>query len=88
MFPGECLALGDDESVDADDPRIDAVFTQGSVVLGSDDGQSFWLLVTAGPCRGGIWMVSDVGAIPVPGAEAWGFAEWVAHWQSGNGWWA
>ncbi|MFF0294543.1 SMI1/KNR4 family protein [Kitasatospora sp. NPDC004614] len=93
-LPGEPFPLEaawpweDDENVDADDPRIDAVFTHGSVVLGSDDGQSFWLLVTAGPHRGEVWMVSDVGAIPVPGAEAWGFAEWVAHWQSGNDWWA
>jgi hypothetical protein len=77
----------DDETVDPDDPRIDAVFTRGSVVLGSEDGQSFWLLVTAGPRRGQVWMVAGVGAIPVPGTEAWGFAEWVRRWHSGDGWW-
>ncbi|MGW2874673.1 hypothetical protein [Kitasatospora sp. NPDC001225] len=56
------------------------------MVLGSEDGQSFWLLATAGPHRGEVWMVSDVGAISVPGAEAWGFAEWVEHWHSGDAW--
>ncbi|MGG7569771.1 SMI1/KNR4 family protein [Streptomyces sirii] len=78
----------DDETVESDDARIDAVFTQGSVVLGSEDGQSFWLLVTAGARRGEVWMVADVGAIPVPGTEAWGFADWVQRWYSGVDWWA
>ncbi|MGW1006979.1 SMI1/KNR4 family protein [Streptomyces sp. NPDC002520] len=78
----------DDASVDPDeDERIDAVYTQGSVVLGSEDGQSFWLLVTTGPRRGEVWMVADVGAGPVPGDEAWGFLEWVQRWHAGNGWW-
>lgn len=78
----------DDESVDPeDDPRIDEAYTQGSTILGSEDGQSFWLLVTTGPRRGEIWMVADVGALPVPGDEAWGFLEWVQRWQAGHGWW-
>jgi hypothetical protein len=78
----------DDNSVDPDgDPRIDAVYTQGSIVLGSEDGQSFWLLVTTGPRRGEVWMVADVGAGPVPGNEPWGFLEWVRRWHAGNGWW-
>ncbi|MFB7126487.1 SMI1/KNR4 family protein [Kitasatospora sp. NPDC056273] len=91
-LPGEPFPLDDawlwedDGEADPDDPRIHAAFTHGSVVLGSEDGQSFWLLATAGPHRGEVWMVSDVGAIPVPGAEAWGFAEWVEHWHSGDAW--
>ena len=91
--PGEAFPLEtawpweDDETVELDDPRIDAVFTRGSNVLGSEDGQSFWLLVTAGPHRGEVWMVADVGAIPVPGPD-WGFAEWVRRWHEGEGWWA
>ncbi|MEV6109139.1 SMI1/KNR4 family protein [Streptomyces sp. NPDC051940] len=78
----------DDESVDPEgDPRTDAVFTHGSVVLGSEDGQSFWLLVTTGPRRGEVWMVADVGAVPVPSDDAWGFLEWVRRWHTGDGWW-
>ncbi|MEU0335999.1 SMI1/KNR4 family protein [Streptomyces sp. NPDC006193] len=72
--PGEPFPLEaawgweDDESVAPEgDPRIDAVFTKGSVVLGSEDGQSFWLLITTGRRRGEVWMVADVGAVPAPG---------------------
>ncbi|GAA3482282.1 hypothetical protein [Streptomyces yanii] len=92
--PGEPFPLEaawpweDDDTVDHDDPRINTVYTQGSVVLGSEDGQSFWILLTAGSRRGEVWMVADVGAIPVPADEAWGFEEWVRHWHSGNDWWA
>ncbi|GAA3482230.1 SMI1/KNR4 family protein [Streptomyces yanii] len=92
--PGEPFPLEaswpweDDERVDPEeDPRIDAVYTQGSIVLGSEDGQSFWVLVTTGPRRGEGWMVSDVGAGPVPGDDAWGFEQWVQRWHSGDGWW-
>ncbi len=79
----------DDETVDPadDDPRTDAAYNHGSVVLGSEDGQSFWLLVTTGPRRGEVWMVADVGAIPVPADTAWGFLQWVQRWHAGNGWW-
>ncbi|MFF3447030.1 hypothetical protein ACFYXJ_07810 [Streptomyces sp. NPDC002667] len=31
----------DDESVALEDPRIDAAFNKGSIVLGPEDGQSF-----------------------------------------------
>ncbi|MET8724139.1 SMI1/KNR4 family protein [Streptomyces misionensis] len=91
--PGEPFPLEaawsweDDESVDAEDPRIDAAFNKGSVVLGSEDGQSFWLLLTSGPRRGEVWMIADVGAIPVPGDQAWDFEEWVRRWHTGNEWW-
>lgn len=84
---GVGLALEDDESADAEDPRIDAAFNKGSVVLGSEDGQSFWLLLTTGHRRGEVWMIADVGAIPAPGDQAWGFEEWVRRWHTGNEWW-
>lgn len=88
-FPLQEAWLWDDETVDQDDPRIDAVFTQGSIVLGSEDGQSFWMLVTTGSRRGEVWMVSDGGAGPVAGEDAaWGFEEWVRRWHSGDAWWS
>ncbi|MEV5442436.1 SMI1/KNR4 family protein [Streptomyces sp. NPDC052644] len=78
----------DDETVDPDgDPRTDAAYNDGSVVLGSEDGATYWLLVTAGPRRGEVWMVGDVGAAPAPGDPAWGFEEWVRHWHAGHEWW-
>ncbi|MFE4424273.1 hypothetical protein [Streptomyces sp. NPDC056817] len=76
-----------DEDVDPEDPRIDAVYNKGSVVLGSEDGQSFWLLLTAGPHLGEVWMVADVGAIPARDDHAWGFEEWVRRWHTGDDWW-
>jgi len=90
LFPlAEGWPWEDDDSVDpeAEDVRIDAVYTRGSIVLGSEDGQSFWLLVTTGPRRGEVRMVADVGAGPVPGDKAWGFLEWARRWHAGNGWW-
>lgn len=88
LFPlQEAWPWEDDEAVDPDDPRIDAVFTHGSVVLGAEDGPSFWLLVTTGPRRGEVWMVADVGAIPAPDEPAWGFEEWVRRWHTGVDWW-
>ncbi|MGI5478731.1 SMI1/KNR4 family protein [Streptomyces lavendofoliae] len=90
LFPLESAWIWeDDESVDPedDDPRIDAAFNVGSIVLGSEDGQSFWLLLTTGPRRGEVWMAGDVGIIPAPGERTWGFEEWVRRWHSGSDWW-
>ncbi|MGW6414110.1 SMI1/KNR4 family protein [Streptomyces sp. NPDC055055] len=91
--PGEPFPLEsawhweDDGSVGTEAPRIDAAFNNGSVVLGAEDGGSFWLLLTSGPRRGEIWMIADVGVVPAPDNQAWGFEEWVRRWQTGNGWW-
>ncbi|WP_333776969.1 SMI1/KNR4 family protein [Streptomyces sp. IBSBF 3136] len=91
--PGEPFPLSaawpweDDESADPEDPRIDAAFNKGSIVLGAEDGPSFWLLLTTGLRRGEVWMIADVGAIPVPGDQAWGFEDWVRRWHTGDDWW-
>ncbi|MEV6164189.1 SMI1/KNR4 family protein [Streptomyces sp. NPDC052052] len=76
-----------DDSADPDDPRIAAAFNKGSIVLGAEDGPSFWLLLTTGPRRGEVWTVSEVGAGPAPGGQVCGFEEWVRRWHTGNGWW-
>ncbi|MEU5659988.1 SMI1/KNR4 family protein [Streptomyces sp. NPDC047737] len=91
--PGEPFPLEaawpweDEEGVGPEDLLINAAFNKGSVVLGAEDGPSFWLLLTTGPHRGEVWMIADVGAIPVPGEPAWGFKEWVQRWQTGDDWW-
>jgi hypothetical protein len=77
----------DEESVSPEGPWINAAFNNGSVVLGSEDGQSFCLLLTTGPRRGEVWMIADVGAVPAPGDQAWGFEEWVRRWHTGDDWW-
>lgn len=77
----------EDDSADDEDPRIDAVFSHGSIVLGAEDSQSYWLLVTTGPQRGNVWIVADVGATPAPADKPWGFLEWVQRWHAGEGWW-
>src|SRR5262249_13350540 len=46
--------------------RPDDTLTRGSVVLGQEDGPSYWLLIVTGPQRGRIWIDSDVGAYPYP----------------------
>ncbi|MFD8955013.1 SMI1/KNR4 family protein [Streptomyces xanthophaeus] len=80
-WEGEPLAEDHDE-------RGADVHGHGSVVLGTDDELSYWVLVVTGPQRGKVWLLSDVGAHPYPGPEALGFLEWVQRWQSGDGWWA
>ncbi len=90
--PGEPFSLQeawvreDDEEGGPEDPRIDAAYNKGSVVLGSEDGRSFWLLPTTGPRRGEVWMVADVGAIPARDDHAWGFEEWVRRRHAGDDW--
>jgi hypothetical protein len=87
LFPLEAAWVWEeDESVDLRDPRIPAAFNRGSVVLGAEEGQSFWLLLTTGPRRGEVWMVTEMAAVPVPGDQAWGFEEWVRYWRSGDDW--
>nr|WP_246213986.1 SMI1/KNR4 family protein [Kitasatospora viridis] len=88
-FPLEQAWPWEDEEVTATDfdQRTVDVYNHGSIVLGTDDELSYWLLVTTGPQRGKIWLVSEVGAYPYPGPEAIGFVEWVQRWQAGSGWW-
>jgi hypothetical protein len=83
-----------------DDPReakelkqlVDAVYRNGSLVLGSNSGPLYWLLVVSGPQRGRIWMLSDGGAMPFPGPAATeqdgvGFLDWVARWHEAPDTW-
>ncbi|GGN38877.1 hypothetical protein GCM10011578_084730 [Streptomyces fuscichromogenes] len=82
--------LADDQATPlADDhaERVADVYKHGSIVLGTDDGPFYWVLVVTGPQRGKVWAVTDVGACPYPMPEAVGFLEWVQRWHAGDGWW-
>lgn len=64
----------------------------GSVLLGTDGSEDHWILVTAGPLRGRVWLVSEVGACPFvrPGmhaheGEGIGFLDWLTYWSSLDG---
>jgi hypothetical protein len=67
--------------------RVADVRHHGSVVLGTDDGLSYWVLIVSGPQRGKVWIITEVGAYPYPMPEAMGFLEWVQRWHAGDGWW-
>lgn len=74
-----------------DNELIEATVRNGSVLLGSGD-QDEWILVTAGPLRGRVWLVCEFGACPFsrPGMRAQeeqgtGFLDWLNYWASLDG---
>lgn len=76
-------------------PLIDATFRNGSVALGGDYGGEDFILITAGPQRGSIWLLSDVGACPYlgPHIDPWtatgpgmGLLDWITQWRTGTSW--
>jgi hypothetical protein len=81
----------DPEGGDDEDELIERVYTDGSIVLGTDGCAMNWHLVVSGPHRGHVWLISDVGAVPF-GAEFGhttadpGFAGWVRHWAADKPW--
>ncbi|MGW1552872.1 SMI1/KNR4 family protein [Streptomyces sp. NPDC002346] len=70
---------------------LEQVYNHGSIVLGTDGCAMNWHLIVAGPHRGHIWLITDVGAIPFgeqfgfTTAEP-GFAGWVQHWAANKPW--
>jgi hypothetical protein len=80
---------GDDD--EPDEARLQSVFDDGSIVLGTDGCGMNWHLIVTGPHRGHVWMISGEGAMPF-GAEFGhttgepGFAGWVRHWAAGEEW--
>ncbi|MGW2555366.1 SMI1/KNR4 family protein [Streptomyces sp. NPDC001635] len=83
----EAWAWEGEDLTDDHHGRVADVYNHGSVVLGTDDGPSYWVLVVSGPQRGKVWVVSEVGAYPYPMPDAVGFLEWVQRWHAGDGWW-
>ncbi|MES9558818.1 MULTISPECIES: SMI1/KNR4 family protein [unclassified Streptomyces] len=69
--------------------RTDAVFDQGSLLLGTHGCGMYWHLVVTGPQRGHVWLIDEYGAMPfgtssMPGTP--GFTGWVTHWAQGRSW--
>lgn len=76
---------------DAND-LITATHLRGSLLLGTEEGCDFWILVTAGPLRGRVWILTEFGACPFirPGMQelepgGTGFLDWVTYWSSLEG---
>ncbi|MET8637349.1 SMI1/KNR4 family protein [Streptomyces sp. NPDC004096] len=87
-FPLQKTWAWEGEAPSEDRPeRIADVYNHGSIVLGTEDELSYWVLVVTGPQRGRVWLVTDVGASPYPTSEALGFLEWVQRWHADDGWW-
>lgn len=74
--------------LDGLDNPILATSHNGSVLLGTE-GMEDWILLTAGPLRGRVWILCEFGACPFtrPGmsaeeAQGTGFLDWVSYWSS------
>ncbi|MBT2452919.1 SMI1/KNR4 family protein [Streptomyces sp. ISL-43] len=73
-------------------PLVESVYRHGSVVLGAGGGPVYWLLVVSGLQRGRIWLLSEIGALPLPGPEdaerdGTTFLDWVRRWhEDPDGW--
>ena len=72
-----------------DDELVEATVRNGSVLLGSGGAQDEWILLTAGPLRGRVWLVGEFGACPFfrPGMRAqegqgMEFLDWLTYWAS------
>lgn len=74
---------------------VDAVHKHGSLLLGAESADEQWILITAGPQRGSVWLLTEIGAFPYCGPQvpplqaegpAVGLLDWVGRWCTGLGW--
>jgi hypothetical protein len=74
---------------------INSVYRQGSLPLGTESIDEEWILITAGTCRGSVWLLTEVGAFPYCGPHVspinaegpgLGLLDWINQWRSGLGW--
>ncbi|MFJ7948918.1 SMI1/KNR4 family protein [Streptomyces sp. NPDC096354] len=92
-FPLAAPWMWEDDSDQAEnaDENLEQVYNHGSIVLGTDGCAMNWHLVVAGPHRGHIWLITDVGAAPFGEQFGYttaepGFAGWVQHWAANKPW--
>ena len=74
-------------------PLLHSIYQHGSILLGSNRGREFWILVVTGPQRGRVWWLGDGCAAPYAdsGEEAEpevDFVSWLLDWQADRGWWS
>src|SRR5438309_1481805 len=75
------------------DQRLDPVYDDGTIVLGTEGCGMYWHLVVTGAHRGHVWLIDESAAVPF-GAQFGttrgqsGFGGWVKHWASGAEWFA
>lgn len=59
----------------------------GVLILGTDGCAQYWALVVNGPDRGKIWMLTDVGIMPL--VPSMTFSGWFEAWLDGKrDWWS
>jgi hypothetical protein len=60
---------------------------RGVIILGTDGCAQYWALVVNGPDFGKVWMLADVGILPL--APGMTFLEWYEAWLDGRrDWWS
>lgn len=83
-FPLTAPWLWEGDDQEPGEEALAGVFDDGSIVLGTDGCGSNWHLIVSGPQRGQVWNVCGEGATPFTADP--GFAGWVRHWATGEGW--
>lgn len=78
---------------DQHSPLLHGIYQHGSILLGSNRGREFWILIVTGPQRGRVWWLGDGYAAPYAdaGEEAEpevDFVSWLQDWQADRGWWS
>ncbi|MGW8883902.1 SMI1/KNR4 family protein [Streptomyces sp. NPDC055749] len=78
---------------DQHSPILHGIYQHGSILLGSNRGREFWILIVTGPQRGRVWWLGDGCAAPYAdaGEEAEAevdFVSWLQDWQADRGWWS
>ena len=83
-FPLVDVWVWEDEP-NRDEERLEVVYRDGQLFLGTDGCAMDWILVVSGPERGHVWNRADVGAQPcVPPAD---FLDWYERWLDRRPYW-
>lgn len=82
----ELWAWGESYDEDAEQAaRVEAVWSDGWIWLGTDGCGMHCVLVTAGDARGQVWELNEMGALPYRGGAS--FSTWMEDWLTGGPVW-
>ncbi|MFF7579150.1 hypothetical protein ACFZBE_29870 [Streptomyces sp. NPDC008061] len=86
-----CMWEEDSDRFEDADKILEQAYNHGSVVLGTDGCAMNRHLIVAGPHRGHVWLITDVGSVPFGKQFGYttaepGFAGWVRHWAANKPW--